>query len=207
MPSYHERRSYAKLFGFRCVQSFDDGWRASRIPLSRGEIFGRIPVINLAPAGRPRDYVEPYADSGIGHAYIDPPPGISGPDLFAFIIDGDSMEPDYPCGHFAICRPAKPEEIVDGQAVLVRFDESRDFECTFKIVYRVSTEEVELRPTNPKHPTLKTATTSIVRMSPVIAVVAPDRDELSGSDRPLRIVGEDVQHAPKPSSNSWNESD
>jgi hypothetical protein len=61
------------------------------ITLSRGELSGRIPVINLAPAGQPADYVEMYPDSGIGNAYIDPSPGIAGPNLFAFVIVGDSM--------------------------------------------------------------------------------------------------------------------
>jgi transcriptional regulator with XRE-family HTH domain len=195
-PSYAERRAYAKVFGFTCVQAFDDGWRASRIPLSRGESFGRIPVINLAPAGRPRDYVEPYADSGIGRAYIDPPPGVSGPDLFAFVIDGDSMEPDYPQGHYAICRPAKPEQIAEGQAVLVRFDESRDFECTFKCCYSAGADDLELRPINRKHASLIVPKVQIVRMSPVIAVVSPERAEPSQRDHGHRLVGEDVQHEP-----------
>lgn len=195
-PSYGERRSYARLFGFTCVQAFDEGWRASRIPLSRGEANGRIPVINLAPAGRPQDYIEPYIDSGIGRAYIDPPPGISGPDLFAFVIDGDSMEPDFPEGHYAICRPAKPEQIADGQAVLVRFDESRNSECTFKLCYDVAGDTVELRPLNPSHASLTASKAQIVRMSPVIAVVAPDRGRPGELGSSPRVVGEDVQHTP-----------
>lgn len=197
MPSYTQRRAYARLFGFDCVERFDEGWRSSRVPLCRGEAFGRIPVINLAPAGEPRDYIEPYIDSGIGRAYVDPPPGISGPDLFAFVIDGDSMEPDYPSGHYAICRPAKPEHIAQGQAVLVRFDESRDFECTFKCCYSLGPDQVELRPINPNHPSLMVPKAYILRMSPVIGVVAPECGGLSQSRTAHRLVGEDVQEEPE----------
>jgi SOS-response transcriptional repressor LexA len=195
-PSYSERRAYARLFGFACVQAFDEGWRSNRIPLSRGEASGRIPVINLAPAGPPQDYPEPYADSGIGRAYIDPPPGVCGPDLFAFVIDGDSMEPDYPSGHYAICRPARPEQIADGQAVLVRFDESRDHECTFKRCYALDEDRVELQPLNPNHPSMIVAKACIVRMSPVIAVVRPEGDVASSEVGSRRVIGDDVQHAP-----------
>jgi hypothetical protein len=161
-------------------------------------------VINLAPAGRPQDYTEPYADSGIGRAYIDPPPGISGPDLFAFVIDGHSMEPDYPQGHYAICRPVKPEQIADGQAVLVRFDESRDFECTFKLCYECGDDVVELRPINPHYPSLSVQKAQIVRMSPIIAVVPPDQGQPHEPGGSPRVVGEDVQHEPADvASNHW----
>lgn len=195
-PSYEERRSYARLFGFACVQAFDEGWRASRIPLSRGEVNGRIPVINLAPAGHPQDYTEPYPDSGIGRAYIDPPPGISGPDLFAFVIDGQSMEPDFPQGHYAVCRPAKPEQIADGQAVLIRFDESLDFECTFKLCFEREDDVVELRPINSHYPSMSVRKAQIVRMSPVIAVMSPERGQPHDPGNLPRVVGEDVQDEP-----------
>lgn len=193
LPTYQERRAYAHFFGFDGVQAFDEGWRGTRITLSRGDVVGRIPVINLAPAGQPEDYEEMYVDSGIGRAYIDPPPGIVGPNLFAFVIVGDSMAPEYPEGHFAICRPEQAEKIKDGAAVFVRFGAARDCLCTFKRCFRIEPGVVELRPINPRHALLRVSTEEIVRMAPVIAVVAPDKahETLWGETR--HMSGEDVQ--------------
>jgi SOS-response transcriptional repressor LexA len=197
LPSYQERRAYAQFFGFDDVQAFDDGWRGSVIALSRGELSGRIPVINLVPAGQPEDYVEMYPDSGIGSAYIDPPPGIAGPNLFAFVIAGDSMAPTYPAGHFAICRPELPGKINDGAAVFVRFGAQRDHVCTFKRCFRVAAATVDLRPINPRYSSLSVSTDEIVRMAPVIAVVAPGKAYACFPGETRRIVAEDVQTAPE----------
>src|ERR1019366_4336137 len=105
-------------------------------------------VINLAPAGLPGEYFEMYPDSGVGMAYIDPPPGISGPNLFAFVIIGSSMEPDYPDGHYAICRTVPAAEIEDGQAVFVRLGSAREHACTFIRCFKRDGCRIELRPIN-----------------------------------------------------------
>ena len=135
-----------------------------------------IPVINCAPAGEAKDYAEVYPDSGIGYAYINPPPGIQGPNLFAFVVVGDSMEPDFPQGCFAICRPTPAVEISDGSPVIVRFGAARDGTCTFKQCFRVDAQTVELRPLNPRHKCMTVLKEQIDRMSPVIAMVRVDQD-------------------------------
>jgi phage repressor protein C with HTH and peptisase S24 domain len=196
LPTYHERRTYAKFFEFGSVQDFDEAWRGTTVRLSRGEMNGRIPVINLAPAGSPQDFEEQYVDSGIGHSYIDPPPGIVGPNLFAFVILGDSMAPDYPEGHFAICRPTPSDQIPDGHAVFVRFGASRDYTCTFKKCFRLDALRVELRPVNTRHATLIVDKEEINRMSPVIALLAPDRANQQGPRQSHRIIADDVQCQP-----------
>jgi len=150
-------------------------------------------VINATPAGEPRNYEEPYPDSGVGYAYIDPPPGVVGPNLFAFVIIGDSMEPDYPQGGYAICRPTPAEEIEDGAAVFVRFGSERDHCCTFKRCFRVNATQVELRPINPRYCFNVVAKEQIDRMSPVIAVVRPPVAIAAGDPR---IIREDVQLLP-----------
>jgi hypothetical protein len=191
-PTYQERRAYASHFGFAGVEEFDEGWRPRVVRLSRGERKGMIPVINLAPAGEARDYHEVYPDSGIGYAYIDPPPGVAGPNLFAFVVVGDSMEPDYPQGCFAVCRPTPATEIPDGAAVFVRFGASRDHTCTFKRCYRVDALTVELRPINSRHGNLTVAKEEIDRMSPVVATVAR-RAESSGTEEAFQCIADDVQ--------------
>jgi SOS-response transcriptional repressor LexA len=173
IPSLKERRLYAHCFGFASLADFDDGWRGKRIVLSRGDLGGRIPVINLVPAGEPTDYHESYTDSGIGYAYIDPPEGVFGPNLFAFVIFGDSMEPQYPHGYFAICRPMSPEQISDGAAVFVRFGNVRGNGCTFKCCFRIDAQQVELRPINPKYKAQIVDKVDIERMSAVVACIAP----------------------------------
>jgi phage repressor protein C with HTH and peptisase S24 domain len=195
LPTYEERRAYAQFFDFGSAQDFDDAWRGTTVQLSRGELRGRIPIINLAPAGPPQDFDEQYPDSGIGHAYIDPPPGILGPNLFAFIIVGDSMAPDYPENHFAVCRPTPPDQIPDGQAVFVRFGASRDYTCTFKKCFRVDAAHIELRPVNPNHSFLTVQKEEITRMSPVVALLAPDR-RCQSSARGHRILADDIQCLP-----------
>lgn len=198
LPTYRERRAYARFFDFASADDFDDAWRGTTVRLSRGEARGRIPVINLAPAGPPQDYDEQYPDSGIGHAYIDPPPGIVGPNLFAFVIVGDSMAPEYPENHFAICRPTPPDQIADGQAVFIRFGAGRDYTCTFKKCYRVDADRVELRPVNPNHAFLIVHKEEITRMSPVVAVLAPDTHCQGDSAGAHRVVADDVQCPPDP---------
>jgi hypothetical protein len=191
-PSYRERRAYARFFGFCSAEAFDDGWRGSVVLLSRGDLYGGIPVINLAPAGRPLEYTEPYENSGIGHAYIDPPPDVVGPNLFAFIIEGDSMAPNYPDGHYAICRPEAPEGIGEGHAVFVRFGPAQDYTCTFKLCFGAGPAHVELRPLNASHPSITVLKEDIIRMVPVIAVVSPDRAHPRWSMK-SRLVG-DIDH-------------
>lgn len=193
LPTYNERRAYARFFNFASAQDFDDAWRGTAVQLSRGELRGRIPVVNLAPAGPPQEFDELYPDSGIGYAYIDPPPGIVGPNLFAFIIVGDSMAPDYPERHFAVCRPTPPDQIPDGQAVFVRFGASRDYTCTFKKCFRVDADRIELRPVNANHSLLTVNKVEIVRMSPVVAVLAPEVRCHGGSARSSRVLVDDVQ--------------
>ena len=189
VPSYQERRAYARHFGFSCVDELDENWRSSEVKLSKGELTGRIPVINCTPAGEPLNYEEQYPDSGIGYAYIDPPPGVVGPNLFAFVIVGDSMEPDYPEGSYAICRPTPPEEIADGAAVFVRFGAARDHCCTFKRCFRLDALTVELRPINARCRSETILKENIDRMSPVIAVVARNPPVLARA----QVYRDDVQ--------------
>jgi phage repressor protein C with HTH and peptisase S24 domain len=191
VPSQQERKAYAKYFGFATLDEFDDGWRAKAIPRSRADATGRIPVINLAPAGLPEAYFEVYPDSGIGMAYIDPPPGISGPNLFAFVIIGNSMEPNFPDGHYAICRTVLPEEIVDGQAVFVRLGAAREHTCTFKRCFKVDDARVELRPINPEFPSEVVNKVDIDRMSPVIACVSPRTSKETSEE--IEYSSEDAQ--------------
>ena len=171
IPTHVECKAYAKSFSFSSVAEFEEAWRSKRIVLSKGDANGRIPVINLAPAGEPVDYHECFPDSGLGFTYIDPPPGIIGPNLFAFVIIGDSMEPTYPSGRIAICRPTPSAEIPDGHPVFVRFGSARDHGCTFKLCYRVDAELVDLRPLNPAYKKEIVSKEHIDRMSPVIACV------------------------------------
>jgi transcriptional regulator with XRE-family HTH domain len=171
LPTPPERRAYAKCFEVASTDEFDQGWRSTAVRLSRGDIDGRIPVINLVPAGDAGQYEEVYPNSGIGYAYIDPPPGVCGPNLFAFVIFGDSMEPDFPSGHFAICRPTAPENVGDGEPAFVRFGAARGNGCTFKRCFRVDRNLLKLRAINPAYPPLVVAKIEIDRLAPVIACV------------------------------------
>lgn len=182
VPSASERKAYAKYFGFESLDDFDSGWRSKAIPLTRSGTVGRIPVLNLAPAGLPGEYFEMYPDSGIGMAYIDPPVGISGPNLFAFVIVGASMEPNYPDGFYAICRTVAAEEIENGQAVFVRLGASRDHTCTFKRCFIIDNKTVELRPINSTFSSEFIERTEIDRMSPVIACIARQQALNGGPD-------------------------
>ena len=177
IPTHAERSAYAKHFGFPSLEDFDANWRIRIVRVTQGESTGRIPVINLAPAGIARDYEKAYPNSGIGYAYIDPPPGIAGSNLFAFVIFGDSMEPDYPNGHFAICQPAPADQIPDGAPVFVRFGAIRDHTCTFKSCYQSGPLHVELRPINSKWPTQTIPKEDIDRMAIVIATVKHRREK------------------------------
>jgi SOS-response transcriptional repressor LexA len=171
IPTHFERAAYAKHFGFPSLEDFDANWRIRIVRVTQGESTGRIPVINLAPAGAARDFEEPYPNSGVGYAYIDPPPGITGSNLFAFVIFGDSMEPDYPNGHFAICQPTAADQIPEGSPVFVRFSAIRDHTCTFKSCYQSGPLRVELRPLNPRWPTQIIPKEEIDRMAIVITTV------------------------------------
>jgi SOS-response transcriptional repressor LexA len=168
------RRLYAIAFGLS-IEEFEDHWRShlGRLLVTAGDP-GRIPVINLAPAGEPRNYEEFGLDSGQGYTYVDRGPGQEDDTLFAVVAIGHSMRharhPDsIEEGDLVICRPVlRLEDVPDGSCVHVRFGWTRDNTCTLKQFTRVATGLVELRPINPSYESIQVEIDEIVRVALVI---------------------------------------
>lgn len=172
-PALAVRKIYAKALGFPSVLDMDEAWRGSdsgKRRTSRGSPRGDIPVINLAPAGSPRAYNECFSDSGVGFEYIDRTPGLPEGDLFAFVVVGDSMIPEFQEGDYVVCQWATLEELEEGQPVFVRFGNRRSDECTFKRIYRARDGRIELRPDNPRHPLVIVEAEDILRIAAIAEV-------------------------------------
>lgn len=172
-PPLSTRKAYAKAFGFDDVVLFDDGWR--RDPpearrTSRGSPRGDIPVINQAPAGQPRSYDECFSDSGLGFEYILRTPGLPEGDLFAFVVVGDSMVPEFQPGDYVVCQWAELADIEEGEAAFFRFGNMRPDGCTFKRLFPSRDGRVELRPDNLRHPHLLVDPADILRVGGVVEV-------------------------------------
>jgi SOS-response transcriptional repressor LexA len=163
-------RTIAEALGMT-IQELDAQWRATRVPQSQGGPDDSIPVVNKTPAGPAVDYQECYPDSGVGHDYITKSPWQIGMDLlFAVVVVGNSMEPEFRDGDYLVFRPIAPHDILpDGTAVFVRFTAERNSECTFKRVFDRG-DELEFRPDNPKHRSIVAPRTEIERMAELIEV-------------------------------------
>jgi len=134
-----------------------------------GDPAGRqIPVINQAPAGEPVDYEEFGVDSGQGYTYLPRSPWQVGDDLlFAFVVVGDSMAPEFQPGDYVVCRHVEPDQIRDGEPCFVRLGAAHETACTFKRAFALG-DRVELRPDNPRHRPRIVDKADILRMAPVV---------------------------------------
>ena len=166
LPPLARRRDWARALGYAETVSFEEAWRrwgdAGRVHLQVGASTadGRrlIKVVNKTPAGSPWNYEESEGDSGVGFDYVELPAELQHlarlPDLFAFVVIGESMSPDYEPGDLVFVTPinagADPESragLADGTAVFVRFaPEEPAFgdRCTFKS-YRRHPEPARMR--------------------------------------------------------------
>jgi transcriptional regulator with XRE-family HTH domain len=155
------------------LDEFRQLWTGQTVQV-RGQLDG-IPVINKVPAGEPVDYTECGVDSGQGYEYLTRTPWQVGVDmdlLFAVVVVGDSMSPEFLEGDYLVFKPIldAEDQVPDGTPVFVRFGADRDHECTFKRAFSAGEERIELRPDNRKHLPLVVERSQIERMSKLIEV-------------------------------------
>jgi transcriptional regulator with XRE-family HTH domain len=121
----NEQRKLAEIFGLT-LEEFEATWRASKVEQVRPEGWGKIPVINAAPAGLVEDYEEWGTDSGQGYASIDRG-DVEDELAFAAIIVGDSMNPTLHEGDTVVFAPLVSardrSRLVDGKVTFVRFSQ------------------------------------------------------------------------------------
>lgn len=123
------------------------------------ENVGRIPLINFAPAGPAADYCEWGSTSHDAPEYIDPA-GLSGADLFAVRIRGDSMQPKFYDYDVVVFRWLNPHvdgghtPIRDGAIVFVRYSPERDSLCTVGRWWLMRDGSIQIRKDNPRHGTI-----------------------------------------------------
>lgn len=121
----NEQRLFAEIFGLT-LEEFESKWRASKVEQVRPEGWGKIPVINAAPAGLVEDYEEWGTDSGQGYASIDRG-DVEDELAFAAIIVGDSMNPTLHEGDTVVFAPLVSardrSRLVDGKVTFVRFSQ------------------------------------------------------------------------------------
>lgn len=166
------QRRIAEALGLR-LDEFRQLWMGETVQ-TRGQIGG-IPVINKVPGGEPVDYTEYGVDSGQGYEYLTRTPWQIGVDmdlLFAVVVVGDSMSPEFLEGDYLVFKPIldAEDQVPDGTPVFVRFGSERDHGCTFKRVFSAGDDRIELRPDNRKHLPLVVERSQIERMSKLIEV-------------------------------------
>ena len=81
----------------------------------------------------------------------------------AFKVRGACMEPDYHDGEYVIV--AQTDTVPDGRPGVFRLDGG----CTLKVPHRAK-DHVELRPLNPKFPSLKIATSKLMVVGVVVGI-------------------------------------
>jgi SOS-response transcriptional repressor LexA len=117
--------------------------------------YGKIPIINSAPAGRTVDYTEFGIDSRDGYEYIDAFE-LVGAGLFAVRVVGDSMMPRLADGDVVVFRwldpHAEEHPVLDGRIVFARFtEEHKQGECCLARWRTIDSETVMLYKDNPRH--------------------------------------------------------
>ncbi len=124
-PSYVMRQKIAEALNIP-FDEFEGQWKASKIGRTQG-VPGKIPVLNIGPAGQIIDCDEWGVDSGQGYEYIDNE-SISSEDLsmlFALVVTGDSMQPTLLDGDYVVFRsmktPLHQKDLQAGDVVSVRF--------------------------------------------------------------------------------------
>lgn len=137
---------------------FDDVEIDANIRASKNDRKLRpIPVICRIPAGGVKEIIDSYhAGAGMDEVFID---DSAGPDTFALIIDGTSMEPKFQTGDKVIIDPSvRP---IPGDFVVFKCKKSNGDDCgTFK-QYRLrgfnehGFEYYELVPLNDNYPTIR----------------------------------------------------
>jgi hypothetical protein len=123
---YFEWKQFATVFEMT-LEDFEarvrDGHRVDQV---RPEGWGKIPVINAAPAGLVEDYEEWGTDSGQGYASIDRG-DVEDELAFAAIIVGDSMTPTLHEGDTVVFAPLVAARdrvrLTDGKVAFVRFSQ------------------------------------------------------------------------------------
>lgn len=110
-----------------------------------------VPVINKVAAGAAREFTDLDYPAGVGDQYVPVPelPGGEAPaGVFAVVVSGDSMEPEYMAGDVVVVGGGA---VKDGDVCIVRLGEMEGYAQTLKRVEFVGEDRVRLVPLNGKH--------------------------------------------------------
>lgn len=160
VPKADDRLRYARAFGMT-LEELDQILRGHVAPVRPDEPgaverpYGKIPIINSAPAGRTVDYTEFGIDSRDGYEYIDSLE-LTGSGLFAVRVVGDSMAARLADGDVVVFRwldpHAEEHPILDGRIVFARFtEEHKHGECCLARWRTIDSETVMLYKDNSRH--------------------------------------------------------
>jgi transcriptional regulator with XRE-family HTH domain len=134
------------------TSELDKAWRGNKLPPGKQahkshKSLGRaIPIINKVLASRltDRTNLDNFVGIADGYTYA---PQITDPEAFAWVIDGECMEPEYFEGEIVICSPNA--RYVDGWDYFVQLTAENGSENTFKRVFEEG-ENFRLKAINPK---------------------------------------------------------
>jgi SOS-response transcriptional repressor LexA len=128
----------AKAFGMSTAE-MDKAWKSKKLPTQNvahkpHALLGRaIPIINRVMASRMADRTNLDHLPGIADGYVHAPQ-ITDPEAFAWIVEGECMEPEYRPGEVVICSPNA--KYVDGWDYFVQLNADSRSENTFKRVFQ-----------------------------------------------------------------------
>lgn len=164
-----QRRAFAAAFGMS-IEEFDDLWRASEIPQTKGGLG--IPLINKTSAGVVVNYEEWGYDTGQGYEYLDRDAKTASDLLFAVEVVGDSMMPTLREGDRVIFHPLDRErkrpgqpEVEDGDVVFVRFSADIGDGCTIARMFVQPDGSIQFRKDNPHFPPRTVPREHVVQMA------------------------------------------
>jgi len=134
---------------------------------------GRVPLINLVPAGTPGGFTDLDYPARVADQYLPRPPGLTDPDAFAARVTGESMSPDYRPGDLVFFSPLA--DTPDGADCFVRLEDEHD--VTFKRVRFFEQPEgvawIELKPLNPAFATRRVPRDAVALLARAVWSMRP----------------------------------
>ena len=113
-----------------------------------------VPVLSKTFGGDPLEIQDDQFPTGMADRYIPVVYNGDDPHLFALVVEGESMQPDYRSGDFVVASPAA--ELVNGDACIARIaDDHAKAGVVFKI-YRRDAARIVFTSINPAGPLIVT---------------------------------------------------
>lgn len=118
-----------------------------------------VPVLSKTFGGDPVEIQEDQFPPGVADRYIPVVYNGEDPHLFALVVEGDSMEPEYRHGDFVVASPAA--ELRNGDPCIARISDDGDKAGVVFKIFRRDGDRIVLTSINPAGPVIVTDASSV----------------------------------------------